>query len=150
MNGAEATIIHREKELTAEGPVTFAGYMIDYGVYAEQQTWENTWREFLQYAQKGDKGRSAKENAKIDEQSRDINSREIHPTLYPGKVENENEEKAETGHRTRNMSKLTDRAKANQDRRERKGETHEHKRLRLAKGDYGTRRVSEQPEQRPG
>eukprot|EP00965_Chrysotila_dentata_P183007 6043235-Pleurochrysis_carterae.AAC.1 len=56
----------------------------------------------------------------------------------------------ENGQRTRNMGRLTDRAKANQDRRERKGETHEHKRIRLAKGDYGTRRVSEQPEQRPG
>eukprot|EP00965_Chrysotila_dentata_P163506 5398852-Pleurochrysis_carterae.AAC.1 len=65
--------------------------MIDDGVDAEQQTWENIWKEFLQYAQKEDKGRSAKENARIDEQSRDINSRETHLTLYPGKVEAENE-----------------------------------------------------------
>eukprot|EP00965_Chrysotila_dentata_P232823 6199218-Pleurochrysis_carterae.AAC.1 len=67
MNGVEAAFIHREKELTAEGPVAFVEHMIDYGIDSEQQTWGNIWREFLQYAQKGNKGRSAKENAGIDE-----------------------------------------------------------------------------------
>eukprot|EP00965_Chrysotila_dentata_P004010 130375-Pleurochrysis_carterae.AAC.1 len=49
----------------------------------------------------------------------------------------------------RDMRGLTDRAKANRQRRERK-ETHEDKRIRLAKGEKGTRRVSERPEHRPG
>eukprot|EP00965_Chrysotila_dentata_P026231 869965-Pleurochrysis_carterae.AAC.1 len=48
------------------------------------------------------------------------------------------------------MRGLTDRAKANQHRRERKGETYEDKRIRLAKGEDGTGRVSERPEHRPG
>eukprot|EP00965_Chrysotila_dentata_P181175 5981039-Pleurochrysis_carterae.AAC.1 len=50
----------------------------------------------------------------------------------------------------RDVRGLTDRAKANQQRRERKGETYESKRIRLAKGEDGTRRVSERPEHRPG
>eukprot|EP00965_Chrysotila_dentata_P050314 1666857-Pleurochrysis_carterae.AAC.1 len=48
------------------------------------------------------------------------------------------------------MRGLTERVKANQYKRERKGETYEIKRLRLAKGDHGTRTVLELPEQRPG
>eukprot|EP00965_Chrysotila_dentata_P150677 4977856-Pleurochrysis_carterae.AAC.1 len=122
--------------------------MIDYGINAELQTWGNTWTEFLQYAQRGDKGRSATENMGTDEQRRETCSRESHPTLYPGKTEDENEAQVETDRQTRNMRGLTDRAKANQHRREKQGETYENKRLKLAKGGHGTRRVSEQPEQR--
>eukprot|EP00965_Chrysotila_dentata_P176281 5820634-Pleurochrysis_carterae.AAC.1 len=150
MSGADAAFIHREKERAREGTVTFAEYMIDYGIDASQQTWGNTWREFIQYAQGGEKGRSAGENAGIDERRREMNSRKSHPTLYPGKVEDEDETHVGTGRQRRNMTGLTDRAKTNQYRKERKGETHENKRLRLAKEDHGTRRVSEQPEQRPG
>eukprot|EP00965_Chrysotila_dentata_P187915 6172421-Pleurochrysis_carterae.AAC.1 len=150
MSGAEATLIHREREHTVEEPVTFAEYMIDQGIDAEQQTWGSTWNEFLQYAQSGYKGKSARENTRIDEKRREIGSRESHPTLYPGKVEDENETQEEADRRTRNMRGLTYRAKANQYRKERKGETYENKRLRLARGDQGTRRVSEQPEQRLG
>eukprot|EP00965_Chrysotila_dentata_P044516 1480210-Pleurochrysis_carterae.AAC.1 len=82
--------------------------MIDYGIDAGQQTWENIWTEFLQYAQRGDKGRSARENAGIDEQRRATCSRESHPTLYPGKVDDENEVHLETGKQTRNMRGLAD------------------------------------------
>eukprot|EP00965_Chrysotila_dentata_P192069 6174952-Pleurochrysis_carterae.AAC.1 len=96
--------------------------MIDYGIDAEQQTWGSTWIEFLQYAQRGDKGRAAIENTGTDEQRRETRSRESHPTLYPGKVEDENEEQVETDRRTRNMRGLTNRAKANQYKREKKGE----------------------------
>eukprot|EP00965_Chrysotila_dentata_P215073 6188546-Pleurochrysis_carterae.AAC.2 len=48
------------------------------------------------------------------------------------------------------MRGLTDRAKANQHKQERKEETRRNKRMRLAKGENGTRRVSDQPEQGPG
>eukprot|EP00965_Chrysotila_dentata_P170107 5614640-Pleurochrysis_carterae.AAC.1 len=128
MNGPDAALIHREREQSNSGRTSHV----------------------RGYAQRGDKGRSARENAGIDGQRRDTSRRESQPTLYPGKVADENESQAETSIRTRNMRGLTERAKANQYRRERKGETHENKRLRLAKGDHGTRRVSDQPEQRPG
>eukprot|EP00965_Chrysotila_dentata_P076257 2518656-Pleurochrysis_carterae.AAC.1 len=149
MNGSEAAFIHREKEQTVEEPVTFTEHMIDYGIEAEQQTWGNTWTEFLQYAQRGEKGRSATENMGIDEQRKETCSRESYPTLYPGKMEDETEAQ-EIGRRTRNLRRLTDRARANQYKREKRGETYENKRLRLAKGDNGTRKVSELPEQRTG
>eukprot|EP00965_Chrysotila_dentata_P175318 5787379-Pleurochrysis_carterae.AAC.1 len=42
--------------------------------------------------------------------------RKPHPTLYPGEVEDENEECGEPGHQKRNMRGLTDRAKTNQHR----------------------------------
>eukprot|EP00965_Chrysotila_dentata_P185566 6126475-Pleurochrysis_carterae.AAC.2 len=49
------------------------------------------------------------------------------------------------------MRGLTDRARANQHRQERKEESYKNKRIRLAEGKNGiTRRVSERPEQRPG
>eukprot|EP00965_Chrysotila_dentata_P213555 6187691-Pleurochrysis_carterae.AAC.1 len=48
------------------------------------------------------------------------------------------------------MGGLTDRARTDQHRRERKEETHKNKRTRLASGENSTRRVSEQPEQRLG
>eukprot|EP00965_Chrysotila_dentata_P120543 3986517-Pleurochrysis_carterae.AAC.1 len=69
--------------------------MIDYGIEAEQKSWSFTWREFLNYAQGGDRGKSAKENVRIDEQKEEIKYRETHPTLYPGEVEGEKEEHGE-------------------------------------------------------
>eukprot|EP00965_Chrysotila_dentata_P185565 6126475-Pleurochrysis_carterae.AAC.1 len=78
INGAEADLIHRARELTTEGPVTF------------------TWREFLKYAQRGDRGRSAKENARIDRHKKETRTRESHPTLYPaGEVVGENKARKE-------------------------------------------------------
>eukprot|EP00965_Chrysotila_dentata_P137777 4558257-Pleurochrysis_carterae.AAC.1 len=56
----------------------------------------------------------------------------------------------ESDRQRKDMSGLTDRAKANQQRRERRGGTFEDKRISLAKGENGTRRVSERPEHRPG
>eukprot|EP00965_Chrysotila_dentata_P116415 3848349-Pleurochrysis_carterae.AAC.1 len=151
MSGAEAELIHRARELIMEGPVTFAEHMIDYGVVEGQQTWSFTCKEFLKYAQRGHRGRSARENAKIGEQKKETSTRESHPTLYPGEVlVGENEGGREPGRQRRNMRRLTDRAKANQHRQERKEETHKNKRIRLANGENGTRRVSEQPKQRPG
>eukprot|EP00965_Chrysotila_dentata_P025443 845662-Pleurochrysis_carterae.AAC.3 len=145
MNGAEAELIHRARELVMKGPATFADHIVDYGVEAGQQTWSFTRREFLKYAQKGDRWRSAKENARIDEQKKETSTRESHPTLYPGEVVGEDGARPELGRQRRNMRGLTDRAKANQHRQERKAETHQNKRIRLAKGENGIRRVSEQP-----
>eukprot|EP00965_Chrysotila_dentata_P182299 6020120-Pleurochrysis_carterae.AAC.1 len=96
MNGGETDSILKARETTiTEGPVTFAEHMIDYGIEAEQHSWSLTWREFLNYAQRGDRGRSAKENVRIDEQREEIRIRESYPTLYPGEVEGENEEGGE-------------------------------------------------------
>eukprot|EP00965_Chrysotila_dentata_P185021 6108057-Pleurochrysis_carterae.AAC.1 len=132
MNGAEADLIHRARELIMEEPVTFAEHMLDYGMEAGQQSWSFIWREFLKYAQRGDRGRSAEENAGT------------------GEVVGENEARVEPARQRRNMRGLTDRAKTNQHRQERKEETHKNRRLRLAEGENGTRRVSERPEQRLG
>eukprot|EP00965_Chrysotila_dentata_P213789 6187837-Pleurochrysis_carterae.AAC.1 len=68
MNGGEIDSILKERELVKEGPVTFADHMTDYGIEAEQHSWNFTWREFLNYAQSGDRGKLAKENVRIDEQ----------------------------------------------------------------------------------
>eukprot|EP00965_Chrysotila_dentata_P181787 6001098-Pleurochrysis_carterae.AAC.2 len=133
-----------------EAPVTFAEHMVDDGVEAGQLTWGFTWREFLKYAQRGDRGRSAKENASTDKLKEETRTRETHPTLYPGEVLGENEASGEPARHRRNLRELTDRAKANQHRRERKEETYKNKRLRLAEGENGTRRVSERPEPRLG
>eukprot|EP00965_Chrysotila_dentata_P168395 5560839-Pleurochrysis_carterae.AAC.2 len=62
MNGEETDAILKARELITERPVTFAEHMIDYGIEAEQHSWNFTWREFLRYAQRGDRGGSAKEN----------------------------------------------------------------------------------------
>eukprot|EP00965_Chrysotila_dentata_P133712 4422245-Pleurochrysis_carterae.AAC.1 len=71
MNGAESDLIFKAREQVTEEPAMFAEYMIDYGIEATQSTWGSTWKEFLKYAQKGNKGRSAKENARIDEQNKE-------------------------------------------------------------------------------
>eukprot|EP00965_Chrysotila_dentata_P019640 652348-Pleurochrysis_carterae.AAC.1 len=60
MNGAEADLIHRERELITEGPVTFAEHMIDYGVEAGQHSWSFTWRVPKVRAERGQRERSAK------------------------------------------------------------------------------------------
>eukprot|EP00965_Chrysotila_dentata_P158828 5246681-Pleurochrysis_carterae.AAC.1 len=133
MNGADATFIHRARELTVEGPSTFAEHMIDYGMDTEQRVWNHTWEEFLKYAQKGHRGSLAKENDAIREQRKEVSTREEYPTLYPGEVEGENETHMQSDHQRRDTRGLTDRAKANQQRRERKDETYEDKRIRLAK-----------------
>eukprot|EP00965_Chrysotila_dentata_P186976 6171846-Pleurochrysis_carterae.AAC.1 len=150
MNGAETDLIHRAKEVARKVPVTFTEHMVDYGVESGQRAWGFTWREFLQYAQQGDSWRSAKENASIDTQKEDIRTRESHPTLYPGEVVGEIEASMEPVRQRRNMRELTGRAKANQQRQKRKEETYKNKRLRLAEGENGTRRVSERPEPRLG
>eukprot|EP00965_Chrysotila_dentata_P090804 2996672-Pleurochrysis_carterae.AAC.8 len=133
MNGAEAAMIHRARELIVEGPVTFAEHMIDCGMDTRQQTRGYTWKELLKYAQRGDRGRSTKENARIDERRKEASIREAYPTLYPGEVEGDKATCMEPGCQRRNMRGLTDRAKANQHRRKRKGETHQNKRMRLTK-----------------
>eukprot|EP00965_Chrysotila_dentata_P260029 6213759-Pleurochrysis_carterae.AAC.1 len=150
MKGEETDSILKAKELITEVPVTFAENMIDYGIGAEQHSWSITWREFLNYAQRGDRGRSAKENVGIDEQREESCNRETYPTLYPGEVEGENEEGVEGVHQSRNKRELTNRARNNQHRRERRNETHYDKKMRIIEGEDGTRRVSDRPEQRPG
>eukprot|EP00965_Chrysotila_dentata_P061282 2030580-Pleurochrysis_carterae.AAC.1 len=148
MNGAEADLIHKAKEQTRVVPGTFAEYMVDYGIDTKQQTWGHIWKKFLKYAQQGDRGRSAKENASKDTRKEDIHNREPHPTLYPGEVVGENGHSKEPVRHRRKTGELTGRAKTNQQRRERKEETYKNKRLRLAEGESGTRRVSGKPEPR--
>eukprot|EP00965_Chrysotila_dentata_P107362 3546792-Pleurochrysis_carterae.AAC.1 len=150
MNGEVTDSILKARELITEGPVTFAEHMIDYGIRAEQYSWSFTWREFINYAQRGDRGRSAKENVRIDEQRKEIRIREPHPTLYPGEVEGEDEEGGERAHQRRNNRELTNRARTNQHKRERNGETYYDKKMRSIQGEDGTRKVSDRPEQRHG
>eukprot|EP00965_Chrysotila_dentata_P185019 6107846-Pleurochrysis_carterae.AAC.1 len=150
MNGGEADSILKARELITEGPVTFAEHMIDYGLEAEQYSWSLTWREFLNYAQRGERGESAKENVRIEEQREETRTREPHPTLYPGEVEGENEEGGERGQQRRNRRDLTNRARTNQHKRERRKETYYGKKMRLIEGGDGTRKVSDRPEQKPG
>eukprot|EP00965_Chrysotila_dentata_P224719 6194351-Pleurochrysis_carterae.AAC.1 len=150
MNGGEADSILKAKELLMEGPVTFAEDMKDYGIEAEQHSWSLTWREFLNYSQKGDRGKSAKENVRIDEQREEIRLREPYPTLYPGEVESANEEGGVREHQRRNRKELTNRARTNQHKRERREVTYYGKKMRLLEGGDNTRKVSDRPEQRPG
>eukprot|EP00965_Chrysotila_dentata_P104725 3459026-Pleurochrysis_carterae.AAC.1 len=124
--------------------------MIDYGIEAEQYSWSFTWREFLNYAQRGDRGKSARENIRIDEQRGRARIREPHPTLYPGEVEGEQVEGGESKHQRRNKGELTNRARVNQHRRERREETYYGKKMRLIEGGDGTRKVSDRPGQKPG
>eukprot|EP00965_Chrysotila_dentata_P233290 6199508-Pleurochrysis_carterae.AAC.1 len=81
-----------------------------------------------------------------DMQKEDIHTRESHPTLYPGDMVGENEASMDPVRQRRNTIELTGRAKANQQRQERKEEIYKNRRLRLAEGENGTRRVSERPE----
>eukprot|EP00965_Chrysotila_dentata_P245742 6206746-Pleurochrysis_carterae.AAC.2 len=86
----------------------------------------------------------------MDSRKEDVNNRETHPTLYPGEVVGENGDSKEPVRHRRSIGKLTGRAKTNQQRRERNEEIHKNKRLRLAEGESGSRRVSEKPEPRQG
>eukprot|EP00965_Chrysotila_dentata_P114722 3791689-Pleurochrysis_carterae.AAC.1 len=86
----------------------------------------------------------------MDAHKEEIRLREPYPTLYPGEVEGENEEGGESENRRRDRRELTDRARTNQHKRERRRETHYEKRMRLIEGGDSTRKVSDRPEQRPG
>eukprot|EP00965_Chrysotila_dentata_P159148 5257349-Pleurochrysis_carterae.AAC.1 len=74
----------------------------------------------------------------MDAQKEETRTREPHPTLYPGEVDGEDEEKP--GHQRRNMKGLSDRAKANLHKRERGENIYKSKRIRLVEGGNGTRR----------
>eukprot|EP00965_Chrysotila_dentata_P229481 6197220-Pleurochrysis_carterae.AAC.1 len=148
MNGADAEFIFKARELIKEEHVTFAEHMIDLGINADLRSWGPTWREFLKYAQSGEKGKSAKENVGMDKHVEDVRRREPYPTLYPGELEGEDE--GVTGHIRRNMKGLTDRAKDNLHKRETREDKYKNKRTRLAEGGSGVRRVSDRPGQRPG
>eukprot|EP00965_Chrysotila_dentata_P258489 6213237-Pleurochrysis_carterae.AAC.1 len=113
-----------------ESIVTFAKHIREYGVEARQQTWGYTWGEFLKYAQRGDRGEIAKENAKIHAEMTVASTREPYPTLYPGVVVGGAEACKETGLQRKNMGVLTDRARANQHRQERNDKTYRDKRIR--------------------
>eukprot|EP00965_Chrysotila_dentata_P055679 1847007-Pleurochrysis_carterae.AAC.2 len=65
MNGTEAETVHRARELIVESTVTFAEHMRGYGMEARQQIWCHTWREFLKYTERGNRGETAKKNAKM-------------------------------------------------------------------------------------
>eukprot|EP00965_Chrysotila_dentata_P117748 3890919-Pleurochrysis_carterae.AAC.1 len=58
--------------------------MRDDGIDATQKTWDHTWREFLSYAQRGDRGEITRENVMIHGGENRVQEREPHPTLYPG------------------------------------------------------------------
>eukprot|EP00965_Chrysotila_dentata_P044117 1466243-Pleurochrysis_carterae.AAC.2 len=60
--------------------------MRDDGIDATQKTWDHTWREFLSYAQRGDKGEITKENVMIHGGEDNVQNKEPHSTLYPGEV----------------------------------------------------------------
>eukprot|EP00965_Chrysotila_dentata_P210697 6186042-Pleurochrysis_carterae.AAC.1 len=60
MNGLEAEVIHRTRELITESIGTCAEHMTDDGIDELQQTWDYTWNEFLIYAQRGNRGAQPK------------------------------------------------------------------------------------------
>eukprot|EP00965_Chrysotila_dentata_P118790 3927968-Pleurochrysis_carterae.AAC.1 len=150
MDGTNARIIHQMRELLMERTATFTEHMKDYGVEADPRSWGGIWKEFLEYAQQGNREEAASENASIEEVALETNNREPYPTLYPGEVVEEAGYGGDTERRRRDMQALTNRARTNQHKRERKEETHKEKRLRLAKEETGTRIVSEKPEQKLG
>eukprot|EP00965_Chrysotila_dentata_P262535 6214596-Pleurochrysis_carterae.AAC.6 len=63
-----------------------------------------------------------------------MNARKPHPTLYSGEVVDRTEADEETSLRGRNMARLTERARNNKHKQERKGETYGEKKTKLAKG----------------
>eukprot|EP00965_Chrysotila_dentata_P115588 3819958-Pleurochrysis_carterae.AAC.2 len=109
--------------------------MIDLGINADQRSWGPIWREFLKYAQSGEKGKSAKENVGMDKRMEDERSTEPYPALYPGQLEGEDE--GEPGHIRRKTKGLTDRAKDNLHKRETREDKYKSKRTRLAEGGSG-------------
>eukprot|EP00965_Chrysotila_dentata_P043842 1457364-Pleurochrysis_carterae.AAC.1 len=84
MDGTNAKIVHEMREILMERTATFTEHMRDYGVEADPQSWGEIWREFLTYAQQGNRGEAAKENAPIGEIITEETIRESYPTLYPG------------------------------------------------------------------
>eukprot|EP00965_Chrysotila_dentata_P156113 5157616-Pleurochrysis_carterae.AAC.1 len=124
--------------------------MRDEGIEATQRSWGHTWREFLVYAQRGGRGETTKENAKIDGGEVVAQAREPHPTLYPGEVVGTTETEEEVRRRGRNVTRLTERARNNKQKQERKGETYAEKRTRLAQGGKGSRLVSGKPIRKVG
>eukprot|EP00965_Chrysotila_dentata_P182177 6015908-Pleurochrysis_carterae.AAC.1 len=141
MKGTDADKIYKEREFVRESRTTFAEHMRDDGIEAAQTTWDYTWREFLLYAQRGDGGKIAKENVIIDGGGELKKDREPHPTLYPGEVVGNSEVGEETRMRGRNMARLTERARDNKRKQDRKGETYGEKRARLARGGEGSRLI---------
>eukprot|EP00965_Chrysotila_dentata_P261085 6214132-Pleurochrysis_carterae.AAC.5 len=139
---ALAETIHKTRELMMESIVTFSEYMRDDGKDGQQQR-GHTWNEFLKYAKRRDRGGMASENVTGKEARIEASDREPYPTLYPGEVVGEAEASEEPGRYPRkNMRPLTDRARTNEHRQERKDEKHTEKRIRLAKREDGTRIVS--------
>eukprot|EP00965_Chrysotila_dentata_P155727 5146486-Pleurochrysis_carterae.AAC.1 len=65
--------------------------MRDYGVEAEPQSSGEIWREFIAYAQQGNREDAASENTPIEKVTIEENNREPFPTLYPGEVVGEME-----------------------------------------------------------
>eukprot|EP00965_Chrysotila_dentata_P015316 506666-Pleurochrysis_carterae.AAC.1 len=122
-----------------ERTATFTEHMKDYGVEEDPQSWGEIWKEFLEYAQRGNREEAASENASIEEKIIETNIRESYPTSYPREVVGEAGNGGVTERRRRDMQVLTNRARTNQHKRERKEETHKEKRTRLAKEETGTR-----------
>eukprot|EP00965_Chrysotila_dentata_P032843 1094914-Pleurochrysis_carterae.AAC.1 len=145
MDVTNTRIVHERREAVRERPATFTEHMRDYRVEADPQSWGETWREFLVYAQQGNRGEAALENATIEEVIVEANPREPYPTLYPGEEVGGIETDKDTKGRGRNLTELTKRARVNQHKQEKKRETHQEKRIRLAKEEAGTRTVSEKP-----
>eukprot|EP00965_Chrysotila_dentata_P013148 433479-Pleurochrysis_carterae.AAC.1 len=61
MDGTNARIIHQTRELLMERTATFTEHMKDYGVEADPQSWGEIWKEFLEYAQRGNREEAASE-----------------------------------------------------------------------------------------
>eukprot|EP00965_Chrysotila_dentata_P110888 3664719-Pleurochrysis_carterae.AAC.3 len=81
MNGEDARIIHGAREFTTERVETFAEYMKEDETAGTQQSWDYTWREFLRYAQRGDRVETAKENVAMNEETANSRTKEPYPTL---------------------------------------------------------------------
>eukprot|EP00965_Chrysotila_dentata_P262187 6214496-Pleurochrysis_carterae.AAC.2 len=150
LNGEDADKTHKEREFVRESTTTFAEHMRDDGIEATQETWDHTWREFLSYAQRGDRKDTARENVMINSEGDTTHEREPYPTLYSGEVVGRTEEDGEIRTRGRNMARLSETARNNKHKQERKGETYGEKRARLAKGGEGSRVESIKPARKEG
>eukprot|EP00965_Chrysotila_dentata_P254542 6211911-Pleurochrysis_carterae.AAC.1 len=150
INGEDADRIHKDREAVRESTTTFAEHMRDDGVEAAPVSWGHTWREFLSYVQRGDNKDTARENVQIKSEVNAVTDREPYPTLYPGEVKSGAGEDEENRTRRRNFTRLTQRARNNKHKQERKKETYGEKRVRLAKGGEGTRVISTKPPNKEG
>eukprot|EP00965_Chrysotila_dentata_P031911 1063965-Pleurochrysis_carterae.AAC.1 len=133
MDGTNAKIVHEMREILMERTATSTEHMRDYGVEADPQSWVDIWRKILTYAQQGNRGEAAKENAPIGEIITEETIRESYPTLYPGEVRGETTNDKDTGRRRRDLQVLTNRARNNQHKQKRREETHKEKRIRSTK-----------------